>query len=53
MNTQARKPPQNQPIDEVKSSHGDNFDFELWAKEVRRQMLAALSKNGALLYPKD
>lgn len=47
MNTQARKSPPNQHPPE-KTNNTDNFDFDLWAKEVKRQMIAALSKNSSL-----
>lgn len=49
MDTQAKK---TQPSQFGEASHIDRheqFDFDLWAKEVKRQMLAALQKRESCL----
>jgi hypothetical protein len=45
MNTQEAKKLQTQTANSSSSNHA-GFDFELWAKEVRPQLLAALQKKG-------
>lgn len=35
--------PETQP--EVSTPSGNGFDFEQWAREVKRQMIATLSSN--------
>lgn len=49
MDTTAKK---KQPIqfgEALLSERNENFDFDLWAKEVKRQMLAALQKRESCL----
>jgi hypothetical protein len=46
METKVRKEAPHQPIEEVKINSTNSSEFELWAKAVKRQMIAALSKKG-------
>ena len=46
METKVRKKAPHQPIEEVKINSTNSSEFELWAKAVKRQMIAALSKKG-------
>ena len=46
METKVRKEAPHQPVEEVKINSTNSFEFELWAKAVKRQMIAALSKKG-------
>jgi hypothetical protein len=46
MNTQAQKQ-QAYPVEISANSNQDFFNFELWANEVRRQMIASLQKKSA------
>ena len=51
MNTQARKD-SNEPLFEPNPSNSiDSSDFDSWAKAVKRQMIAVLSKKGAIERP--
>jgi hypothetical protein len=51
MNTQAPKKSNNSLLTQDQSYSIDNADFDSWAKEVKRQMIAALSKKGVLERP--
>ncbi|MEW6492187.1 MAG: hypothetical protein AB1589_06690 [Cyanobacteriota bacterium] len=44
MSTKAEKRQKNNIIAVSASGGNDSFNFELWASEVRRQMLASLQK---------
>jgi len=46
METTVQKEAPHQPVEEVKINTTNSVDFELWAKTVKRQMIAALSKKG-------
>ena len=46
METKVRKEAPHQPVEEVKINSTNSYEFELWAKAVKRQMIAALSKKG-------
>jgi hypothetical protein len=46
METQVRKKAPHQSAEEVKINSTNSYEFELWAKAVKRQMIAALSKKG-------
>jgi hypothetical protein len=46
MKTKVRKKASHQAVEEVKINNINSFEFELWAKAVKRQMIAALSKRG-------
>jgi hypothetical protein len=46
--TVQKKAPERQPVEEVKIKNINSSEFELWAKAVKRQMIAALSKKGEL-----
>ena len=46
METKVRKEASHKPVEEVKINSTNSFEFELWAKAVKRQMIAALSKKG-------
>lgn len=48
METTAQKEATHQPVEEVKINDINSLEFELWAKAVKRQMIAALSKKGTL-----
>ncbi|HSF74982.1 hypothetical protein QUA30_05180 [Microcoleus sp. Pol14C2] len=48
METTAQKEAPDQPVEEVKINNINSLEFELWAKAVKRQMIAALSKKGAI-----
>ncbi|MEG3844245.1 hypothetical protein [Microcoleus sp. herbarium14] len=48
METTAQKEAPHQPVEQVKINNTNSFDFELWAIAVKRQMIAALSKKGAI-----
>ena len=48
METTAQKEAPNQPVEEVKVKNTNSSEFDLWAKAVKRQMIAALSKKGAI-----
>ncbi|MEG4284784.1 hypothetical protein QUB68_16770 [Microcoleus sp. A006_D1] len=48
METTAQKEAPHQPAEEVKVNSINSLEFELWAKAVKRQMIAALSKKGAI-----
>jgi hypothetical protein len=45
MNTTSKKQQQNKSSETLNSVNNDNFNFEVWAREVRRQLLAALHKS--------
>lgn len=44
MNAKLKNQQQMQPVGALFSANSNNFDFELWASQVRRQMLAVLQK---------
>lgn len=44
MDTTLEKKVLPQPVEEVKINSINTLEFELWAKAVKRQMIAALSK---------
>ncbi|MDQ2099839.1 MAG: hypothetical protein QQW96_19585 [Tychonema bourrellyi B0820] len=44
MDTTLEKKVLPQPVKEVKINSINSLEFELWAKAVKRQMIAALSK---------
>ncbi|NJS13122.1 MAG: hypothetical protein HC789_23495 [Microcoleus sp. CSU_2_2] len=46
METKVRKEAPHQPVEEVKINSTNSSEFDLWAKAVKRQMIAALSKKG-------
>ena len=48
METTAQKETALQPVEELKINNINSLEFELWAKAVKRQMIAALSKKGAI-----
>ena len=48
MQTTVQKEAPNQAVEEVKIDNINSSEFELWAKAVKRQMIAALSKKGAV-----
>ncbi|MEG3924488.1 hypothetical protein [Microcoleus sp. D3_18a_C4] len=48
METTAQKEAPTHPVEEVKIQNINSLEFELWAKAVKRQMIAALSKKGAI-----
>ncbi|MEG4248983.1 hypothetical protein QUB37_01290 [Microcoleus sp. AT3-A2] len=48
METTAQKEAPTQPVEKVKVQNINSLEFELWAKAVKRQMIAALSKKGAI-----
>jgi hypothetical protein len=48
METTVQKEAPHQPVEEVKINNINSLEFELWAKAVKRQMIAALSKKGAI-----
>lgn len=48
METTAQKEAPNQSVEEVKVKNTNSSEFDLWAKAVKRQMIAALSKKGAI-----
>ncbi len=48
MDTTAQKEAPHQLVEEVKINDINSSEFELWAKAVKRQMIAALSKKGAV-----
>jgi hypothetical protein len=48
MDTTIQKEAPHQPVGEVKINNTNSLDFELWAKAVKRQMIAALSKKGEI-----
>jgi hypothetical protein len=47
MNTELSNQKRDQPFEALVSSNSGNFNFELWAREVRRQMVASLHKRAA------
>ncbi|MEG3930977.1 MULTISPECIES: hypothetical protein [unclassified Microcoleus] len=48
METTAQKEAPTHSVEEVKIQNINSLEFELWAKAVKRQMIAALSKKGAI-----
>ena len=48
MENTAQKEAKLQPVEEVKINNINSLEFKLWAKEVKRQMIGALSKKGAI-----
>ena len=48
METTVQKEAPHQLVKEVKIHNINSSEFELWAKAVKRQMIAALSKKGAV-----
>lgn len=48
METTAQKEATLGPVEEVKINNINSLEFERWAKAVKRQMIAALSKKGAI-----
>jgi len=46
MNTKTEKQRPEPPVEALVNYTDDSFDFELWAKSVRRQLLAALERRG-------
>ena len=48
MQTTVQKEAPHQAVEEVKIDNINSSEFELWAKAVKRQMIAALSKKGAV-----
>ncbi|MEG3863565.1 hypothetical protein [Microcoleus sp. herbarium12] len=48
METAVKNESTQQAVDEVKVNSTNSVEFELWAKAVKRQMIAALSKKGAM-----
>lgn len=51
MNTQARKELKTPLFDQAQSNSINSSEFDNWAKAVKRQMIAALSKKGAIERP--
>ncbi|MDB9514807.1 hypothetical protein PN499_26755 [Kamptonema animale CS-326] len=51
MNTQTRKELKTPLLDQVQSNSINSSEFDNWAKAVKRQMIAALSKKGAIERP--
>lgn len=43
-NNQENKSLLNKPVATLVSSKNNSYDFDLWAAEVKRQLLAALAK---------
>ncbi len=48
METTVQKEAPIQAVEEVKINNINSYEFELWAIAVKRQMIAALSKKGAI-----
>ncbi len=48
METTVQKQAPHQAVEQVKINNINSSEFELWAKAVKRQMISALSKKGAL-----
>ncbi|MBE9124414.1 hypothetical protein IQ269_27440 [Tychonema sp. LEGE 07199] len=48
METTVHKEAPHQPAEEVKVNSINSVQFELWAKAVKQQMIAALSKKGGM-----
>jgi hypothetical protein len=48
MNTTIQKEAPHQPVEGIKINSTNSLEFELWAKAVKRQMIAALSKKGEI-----
>ncbi len=46
-NTKVKNDLQNKLAEASASSKNDSFDFDLWAGEVRRQLLAVINKRRA------
>jgi hypothetical protein len=44
MNLQLQNQRKDKPVEAFLSVNSDRFNFDLWASEVRRQMLASLQK---------
>jgi hypothetical protein len=44
MNLQLQNQQKDKPVEGLFSLNSDRFNFDLWASEVRRQMLASLQK---------
>ncbi|MBD2461059.1 hypothetical protein H6G89_08395 [Oscillatoria sp. FACHB-1407] len=44
MQTNSRQSQQNTSSDNTTPINNDNFNFDMWAKEVKRQMIASLKK---------
>ena len=44
MNNEDKKPQVDQPVEAAVNCTDDDLNFDLWAKTVRRQLLAALQK---------
>ncbi|MGL5060665.1 MAG: hypothetical protein ACRC62_11860 [Microcoleus sp.] len=48
MDTTAPKDARHQPVEQLKITNINSAEFDRWAKAVKRQMIAALSKKGDL-----
>ena len=48
METTVQKEAPHRVVEELKINNINSSEFELWAKAVKRQMIAALSKKGAV-----
>lgn len=44
MNAQRQNQQQNKPVENAQSNNSSSLNFELWAIEVKRQMVASLQK---------
>jgi hypothetical protein len=44
MNSNSRQNQQNNSLEPTSSAQDDTFNFDQWAREVKRQMLASLKK---------
>jgi hypothetical protein len=44
MNAQRKNQQQNKPVENAQSNNSSSLNFELWAIEVKRQMVASLQK---------
>ena len=51
MNTQARNELKTPLLDQAQNNSVNSSEFDNWAKAVKRQMIAALSKKGAIERP--
>ncbi|MCU0541313.1 MAG: hypothetical protein MUE44_03900 [Oscillatoriaceae cyanobacterium Prado104] len=46
--TVQKETPHQKPVEQVKINNINSSEFDRWAKAVKRQMIAALSKKGDL-----
>lgn len=51
MNTKVRQESQNHVMEAPQMNPNEHVDFDLWARAVKRQMIAALSKRGVTESP--